>query len=127
MLDAKAPPTGAGGKEAAPNGEVGIFAAITADRALSGIGELLRSRQEAVSLLSEALREGSEACPPFLSSLPPRLGGAPGAPRNPADRRVADPEGARQRRNDVETGSLNTGQRAPSYPRYIVAGAVAGA
>ena len=85
----------------------------------SGIGELLRPRQEAANLLSDALHGGGEACLTYVPLLPPKLRESPGASQDPARKRAADAEKARQRRNGVKTSFLNTGQLAPSYLRYV--------
>ena len=50
ISDAKAPPTEVEIKKALPYSEINIFGAIKAHPALSGIGELLRPRQEAANL-----------------------------------------------------------------------------
>ena len=126
MLGAEAPPTDVEIKKAAPRGEVDIFAAIKANGALSGIGELSRPRQEAVNLFPRALHEGSKVRPPYTPFLPRKLGGDPRAPHFPERKGAAGAGRARQRRNDVETSFLMSGQLAPSYLRYIVAGEIAG-
>ena len=61
ILDAKAPPTEVEIKKALPYSEVNIFGAVKAHPSLSGIGDLLRPRQAAANLFSEALYEGSKA------------------------------------------------------------------
>ena len=91
----------------------------------SGIGELLRPRQEAANLLSDALHGGGEACPPSVPFLPPKLGEAPWAPQDPASRRADEAQKARQRRNELKTSFWNTGQLALPYSRYSVAGELA--
>ena len=79
---------------------------------LSGARELLRPRQEAVGPQPEALLGGGKAFPPYAPFLPPKLGAAPWAPRDPARKRAAEAERVRQRRNDLKTSLSNTGQLA---------------
>ena len=49
MIDAKTPPTEVAAKKSPPFKEVDIFAAVRANPSLSGIGELLRPRQQAAN------------------------------------------------------------------------------
>ena len=70
MLDSKAPPPGTEQKRTTAFKELDIFAAIKANKALAGIGEILRTAQGAANLVSEALRDGSSACPPSIPFLP---------------------------------------------------------
>ena len=92
ILDAKSPPTEMGAKKVLPCKEVNLFGAMRAHPRLSRIGELLRPRQEAVNLFSEALREGSKATPPYTPFLAPKLGNFPWALRDPAHKRAAEME-----------------------------------
>ena len=55
MLDAKAPPTEVGLKRGLPYKKVDVFAAIKPNMAPQGVGDLLRTRQEALNLFPEAL------------------------------------------------------------------------
>ena len=110
-------------KKARPYEEAGVFAAIKPHKRLQGVGELLRPRKEAASLLSEALHEGSQDCPPFVPILPPTLGEAPRAPQDPAYRRAAGAGKVRQRRNDVKT-SYNVEMASSLTFRHRTAGGV---
>ena len=96
-------------KEPPPFGAADIYSALEANRMLSGVGELLRPRQEAVNLSPEALREGGEACPPYVPAPSPKLGEASRVPQDPVRRRAAEAEKARQRRNRAGASFLNTG------------------
>ena len=127
ILVAKAPPTKVEIKKAPPSSEIDIFGAIAARSALDGIGELLRPRQEAVTLFSEALYEGSKAIPPYTPFVAPKLWEAPWTLQGPAHKRAIEAERNRQKRNAAKTGFLNTGQLALAYLRYIIAGEFAGA
>ena len=127
MLDAKSPPTEIEAKKPLPYKEVDIFAAIRANPALRGIGELLRPRQEAVNLFWEALRECSKATPQYTPFLAPRLSEALWPLQYPARERALEAEKNRQHRNDVKTSFLNTGQLALAYLRDIIAEEIAGA
>ena len=104
-----------------------MFAAIRANPALQGIGELLRPRQEAVNLFWEALRECSKATPQYTPFLAPRLSEALWPLQYPARERALEAEKNRQHRNDVKTSFLNTGQLALAYLRDIIAEEIAGA
>ena len=106
--------------------EVGIFAAIKADKMLHGAGEILRPRQEAANLFPAALRGGGKSCPPYAPFFPPKMGEAPWAPQGPAFKRAAGAGKARQQRDDVKTSFLNSGQLALSDMRYFVAREIAG-
>ena len=114
-------------KKFLPYKEVNIFGAIRAHPSLSGVGELLRPRQEAVNIFSEALRGGSKATPPYTPFLAPKLGESPSAPHDPARKRAFEAGGNRQERNAAKPSFLNTGQLALAYLRYIIAGELAGA
>ena len=127
MLRAEAPPTGVDDKEVPPFKGSDIVAAIEAGETSSGIGELLRSCQEAVGLFSKDAHEYSKAFPPCVQFLPPKLGGAPWAPQVPARKRASGAYKARRRRNDVATRFLQTGQLALPYLRYAASGEIAGA
>ena len=127
ILDATAPPTEVEIKKALPYAEVNIFGAIRAHPPLSGVGELLRPRQEAVNLFSEALYGGPKAAPPYTPFLAPKLWGDPWALQDPAHKRAVEAEKSRQKRNAVKTSFFNTGQLALAYLRYIIAGELAGA
>ena len=70
MLDAEAPPTEVEIKQGLPLEAFDILAAIEANKMLRGIGELWGVRQEAVNLFPEALREGRNACPPYVPPSP---------------------------------------------------------
>ena len=112
-------------KKSLPYKEADVFAAIRANPPLSGIGELLRPRQAADNKFPEALREGSKATPRYTPFLAPKLGGGPWASHGPARKRAFEAEKNRQKRNDVKTSFLNTGQLALAYLRYIIAGELA--
>ena len=128
MLGAKAPPTGAEIKKAAPFKGIHIFATIKACRAyLEGLGAVLRPRQEAVNISSVALYEGIRACPPYIPPARPQLFDAPWATQGPARERAAAGGEVRQRISSVKTGLSDTGQPAHAYLRYVVAGEIAGA
>ena len=127
ILGAKAPPTEVEIKKAFPFSEVDIFGAIKSHSVLSGLGELLRPRQEAVNIFSEALYEGSKAIPPYTPFVAPKLWEAPWTLQDPAHKRAIEAERNRQKRNAVKTSFLNTGQLCLAYLRYIVAGELAGA
>ena len=60
-----------------PYKEANIFAAVRAHPALSGVGELLRPRREAVNMFPDALHEGSKATPPRTPFLAPKMGESP--------------------------------------------------
>ena len=77
ILDAKAPPIEVESKKALPYTEIDIFAAIKNHPTLYGLGEILRPRQEAVNIFSEAMYEGSKAVPPYIPFVAPRLWEAP--------------------------------------------------
>ena len=126
ILDSGSPLSEAPLKQALPYEEGDEFAAIKANKTLQDIGEPSRPRQEAANLSSEALRESSKACPPYFPFFPPKLGGAPWAPQDPARRRAAGAEKVRQRRSGAQLSFLDTGRLAAPYLRYVVAGEVAG-
>ena len=92
ILDSKAPPTEVEAKKALPFSEVNIFEAIKAHPCLNGIGELLRPRQEAVNIFSEALYVGSKAIPPYIPFVAPKLWEAPWAPQDPIRKRAIESE-----------------------------------
>ena len=127
ILGAKAPPIEVETKKALPFTEIDIFGAIKNHPTLYGLGELLRPRQEAVNIFSEAMYEGSKAVPPYIPFVAPRLWEAPWALQDPAHKRAAESERSRQKRNAVKTSFLNTGQLALAYLRYIIAGELSGA
>ena len=127
ILGAKAPPIDVEIKKALPFSEIDIFGAIETHPTLNGIGELLRPRQEAVNIFSEALYEGSKAIPPYIPFMAPKLWEAPWTLQDPAHKRAAEAERSRQKRNAVKTSFLNTGQLALAYLRYIIAGELSGA
>ena len=104
-----------------------ISAAIRANPAPSGIGELPRQRQEAVNFCSAALREGFKSTPPHTPFLAPKINEAPLALQGPTHKRATEAERSRQKRNDVKTSFLNTGQLALALLHYIIAGEIAGA
>ena len=116
-----------GDKKNVPFSEIDIFGATEPHSALNGIGELLRPRQEAVNLFSEALYEGPKAIPPYTPFVAPKLWEAPWALQGPAHKRAIEAERRRQKRSAVKTSFLNTGQLALSYLRYVIAGDLAGA
>ena len=80
MLGDKAPPSAVGVRKAPPRKEVDIPAAIKPSRMPRRIGEMLRALQVAANLFPGALREWSEACPPYVPFLTPKAGEAPRAP-----------------------------------------------
>ena len=127
ILGAKAPPIEVETKKALPFTEIDIFAAIKNHPTLYGLGELLRPRQEAVNIFSEAMYEGSKAIPPYIPFVAPKLWEAPWALQDPTHKRAAESERSRQKRNAVKTSFLNTGQLALTYLRYIMAGELSGA
>ena len=103
VLGAKSPPTEIEvGKPLTYRGG-DVFAVIGANAALQGIGALIRPRQEAADLFPEALREGSEATPPFTPSVAPKLSEDPRALQGPVRRKAFGAEKDRQKRNDVKT------------------------
>ena len=69
---------------------------------------------------------GHNACPPYIPFVPPNLGEAPWAKRDPVHGRAAEAERARQRPSP-KSSLLKTGQLALAYLRYIIAGEIAGA
>ena len=95
MLGALSPPNEIEVMISLPYKEVDIRAAIRAYPALSGIGGLLRPRQEAVSLLSEALHEGYRAASPRTPFLAPKWNGAPWAILDPGRKRASEAERSR--------------------------------
>ena len=66
MLNFKGPPPEVEPSQAAAYDDISIFATIQADNAPSGIGGILRPRQEAVGISPEALRTEGEAQPPHV-------------------------------------------------------------
>ena len=90
MLGPRAPPSEAEIKKGVPFKEIDIFAASTACRALEGIEDILRPRQEAASISSGPLYDGNQACPPYIPLMPPKLTVAPWAMQDLAQMRVAE-------------------------------------
>ena len=86
--------------------EVGICGTAGANRALQGMGELLRTRRGAANLSSATTPEVKTAGPPHTPCVAPNLREAP------LHRRANDAEKNRQRRNAVNTAFLNTVQPA---------------
>ena len=122
----KSHPTEVEAKKSLSFEEVDKFAAIRADPALSGLGQPPRRRQEAANLFPEALREGSQAAPPYAAVLDPKSGEYLWATQDPARGRANEAEKNRQRRNDVKTRFLSTGQLAFAFLRYVIAGEIGG-
>ena len=98
-----APPTEEGLKRALPYKEADICEDIKNQKTPQGVGKLLRPRQEAANLFSEALRAGGKACPPYVPFLSPKFEDAPRALQDPDRKRAADARKDRQRRNGAQT------------------------
>ena len=120
-------PAESGPKKVANFEEIDFSAALDAREWLSGIGGILRARQDAVNLFSQALTGGGTAIPPHAPFAPPRIAEFPRASQAPARKRAVAAERNRQLCGIVKTGLLDAGMLASRRLRYIVAGEVAGA
>ena len=106
---------------------VDICAVAEARKPLKKIEGILRPRQKAVYLFSEALRDGHAACPPYTPILTPKIAEAPRAPQYPIHTRAAEAERDRRRRNAAKTVFSGAEKLARHYLRYVAAGGIVGA
>ena len=104
-----------------------IYATFLASEILSGIGGILRPRQEAFNMSSAAFREGRKAEPRVTASIGTKLRQAPWALQDAAHERAAGQEKSRQRRNSVRAPFLSSGKHGFLYLRHDIAGEVVGA
>ena len=96
MLDFEAPPVET--KAEPPSfTKVDTFAALQSIDASSGMGDILRPRQEAVNMFSAALRGGNKFGSPCTASLGPELSEVRWTPEDAARKRASEQEKARQK------------------------------
>ena len=124
--DSKAPPIEPKVKGTAFK-EVEIYVKLKARNLLSGVGDILRPRREAVNMYSAVLHGAMMAEPLFPAFLQPMLDEVPWAPRNAARNRANELAKARRKQKPARTPFLNSAQLALHFLRYIMTGDVAGA